>query len=818
MTEITMGVSSDIVLPHELRSQVYGTNNVKNNIELQTLEKAFDRVVATSKDSASITFNLPSISGGAIYRNIELEAPITWGIAYKSTAPASSVAAAGQSTGVDDTITQINAGTLLWEADLGTNVRPFLKEFSCLDQFPLSKIFNDRTYQFNNSSVVLKENLTVEQIDAMVACMNIDKMENDGLAVFADANSQFDTLNATFGGILLPFAAIQEAGTAYVLQLEDGQFVEPANDNSYNVTLDARVNSNISNTLNKIFDQSCFHADKIVDNWCLKRNTARNIISSTVTGGSLSNGATWSSDPRSGFGNNLVPVKTSATAGGLAVSAYYDETNTILVTFKTVVREQLVSQYFNHEYAFNEFNWNTLIPLSTLNMKFVFNQEYLSQGVLKMGENIAAYGTDFQFTQYPTIGNISECYFIMKSCKIPIALQTTDSYKCLFYDQIKPQGGVKASVSGNKISATVTYANLSQVSDYIMPYFRIDRAGYVAAETEKYAYQLPTVFNLPTTNLYITFNSESGLCTYNLDYFELQKMTLQNLQENEKLRELIVGKSENMCTKRALGYGVSSSTNLTSVTGFLTNFLNSLYSSSNVNERVKFSGVSNSSFNMLKLGQNLRLPDSYCPGMIINHNITITATCDLSHPLFRQMSDYTGVVLGDFIASPNFAAYLEVVHFVKKIFSLSGSALQILYVHDIKLAQSEYLALRAKYEAAFASKERETIFSSDYMIGGAGIGNRIKHAVTKALPYLAQVPKVARQVADVVGQYAPHEGVRDVANKVSNVAKMFGGMDANIVTGGSAMDPQVVTGGRGRKSGATSAVSKAQWSNYLQNL
>lgn len=828
MTETTLNVSNKIVLPSELRSMKYRTNNIVNHVELQTLEKAFVKIPATSKDANSITWNIPSISGGYMTRDLEFEIPLTWTASFKPTAPSYTPGPTFvENLGGDLALgAQLSPGDTIFTFGLGSNVRPFLKEMNCLDQFPLSKIFRNRTYQFNNSSVTLKEDLSPAQIDAMVAQMNMDKMRNAGLEVFADANSHFNTYSEATGGLLLPQNYTND-GTSGVNVIEDFA-IWGSNGDPGSIVSAGTLNSDLMGEITKILNISAFRVgkDEKEDTWFSKRNAARNIISSTATPTTTPNGTTWGPSNIAGYGSNPVlfkgglPNKRGQAYGILSACAYYSP-SVISIVFNTTVREQLVSQYFDHEYNFEEFAWNKLIPLSSLNMKFIFDRDYMNGALLKIGDNLAAYDS-FSISSQVTLGSQSECYFISKQCKVPLALQPRESYKVLFYDQVKPQSAVSAtrSPAGRKYTATMYYANLSQVGEYLMISMPIDRSAWITTLGETSTYQLPTVFNLPISDLQITFNSDSGLCTYDMDWFRLQQLTLQNLQNDEELKNLIVGKSEKAvgkyfpttwdidCTALISQGDDAMAANNQIKAGFLANGL------TGQNYRTSYSGVSNSSFYILKLGSQLRLPDGYTPSQLVNHNITIKATCDLDSSLFKNVSGCVNDNYALGVFENQISASLDVTHFVKKVYSLSGSAMQNLYIHDILLSSSEFIELRTSYESSFASEERsEEPFGSDMMIGGAGIGRRLYDTFKSALPVLRTITKpLIKPASSLVKAAVPgwsHPVIDFAANALGS---------GQTVRGGSAMDPHEISAGvkRGRKSG--SSTSAKDWDKYLQTL
>lgn len=814
MTELKLNVEHDIVLPPALSSQIYNTNTVMNHIELQTLEKGFQKVPATSKDNNSLTFNLPSISGGSMYRELEFEIPLEWSITYEPIVPVGY--ALKDSVGVGPATW--GAGVELISGTLGSSVRPFLSQLNCLDQFPLSKILRNRTYRFNNSSVSLREDLSPEQIDLLVAQMNLNKMANDGLEVFADANSHFDTLDLSTGGILLPDLIVANASTAPTTIV--GTRASNQGFNLYRYRgADASeivITGGIGDICSKIFDT--LRLDEKCVSWMEKRNTARNIFNQSVTYENLANGATGGK--AQGYGSNTVPQKTMENGYSLNV-AYYKTGSTTTVYFKATLRECCISQYFDHPYNFNEFSWNMLIPLSTLDMRFSFDTKYLEESVLKIGDSPQHF-TSYSVT-IPKIGNQNECFFILKQCKVPLPLQTRDAYKVLFYDQIKPQTAKDATVENNVISAEMQYANLSQIGEYLYIYMPINKSEFLKNNVDSYVagksrvYQLPSIFNLPITKTAITVNSDTGLATYDMDMFRLQQLTLKNLQDDEKLRNVIVGESCPISSKKTASFsGVNGAAALTTNAQFETGIIGNLAQRFPTNKYQKMgNGISNSSFFILKMGTDIRLPDSYCPSQIVNYNLTVKAVCDLNSPYLRPYGDQYNDVKSMIESAGNskVKAQLEVVHLVKKIYTLSGTANQSLYVHDVMVTGENYYNLRNKYESTFDTEVRDDMpFSSDAMIGGSFLSN-LRDKASKALSWLTPKIKSALKTGRQVVNFAKENVDQDNAlNKYIEMADK----GLKITGNGNAMNPHVISAGA-KKKGKPSGSSKGEvnWRQYL---
>lgn len=810
MTETTLNIKNEVVLPPILESHIYRSNEIVNHVQEQTLEKAFVRIKATSKDNSSLQWDIPSISGGNVERNLELEIPITWSNTYTSltTVPLTITATASNMTGFIHNGFQSNA--------VIPAIRPFMAQINCLDQFPLSKILRNRTYRYNNSSVSLKEDLTPEQIDALVAQFDLDKMENAGLAVFADANANFQSLVEETGGCLLPYQ-FSQGGTVY--SGPNFGFVQPTIDTTSNDNTYQAIFFQMASDLYKVaISKDCYKSSHYADSWYSKRNSARNIVSITITSASTLTPA-----------NSLSGATSTVVLQGNSAGVIDCSASSKTLTFTVVVREQLVSLYWDHEYAFEEFSWNKLIPLSTLNMKFQYDTDYLQNSLLKISDNYKAY-TAYSVST-PTIGSQEQCYYISKQCKVPNALQFPESYKVFFYDQIRPQNPVNLSLAnGNsRLSATMSYANLSQIPEYLLIYLPLNKtavAGIVGASSN---YQLPSTLNAPITNLVLTINSDSGLATYEMDWYRLQQLTLENLQEDKRLRDLIVGKSTKSVgaktgkfTQAVQGDNIPAST-------LLNTLYNTLQMADDATNAV-YNGISNSSFYILKMGTQIRLPTAYTPSMIINWNLTVKAECDLTSPAIRNNNQFRNSLVSLVSTSdPNLGnptifdttltGQLEVVHFIKKLFTLSGDAYQNLYVHDIQITASEYNKLILDYESRFGSEIRKEMpFGADMMSGGAfNLRSALKTVAKKALPFIAtlvksKLPDQAHGAVDLAESFINSR----LGSGVQNPHMIQAGRSAHVIKGG--MDPHMIEGAKKPRGKASKGGANEDWKRYLQNV
>lgn len=836
MTETTLRVEHDMVLSDDLVYTKFNTDVIKNQIELNTLEKAFVSYPSNSKDSTSITWNLPSISGGAMVRELELEIPLTFQITFKGVSP---------NTAWNATLPVASGGQLVSYV-IGTQTRPFMNEINCLDQFPLSKIFNSREYTINNSSTILKEDFTPEQIDVMVAQLDLEKVKNAGLEVFADANCHFSSLSDNVGGIIVPGAFARDANPA-LKSTHSALFA------ALPLGTTSASQFSVSAVANAAFvSKTHLQAGNWKDSWMSKRNSARNIVNSTVTFSGNTN-VDSSTVTAAGCGSNKLPRNSAQTSN--------DETlytaNTYVSTFTITVREQLLSQFFDNEYTFNKFSWNKLLPASSLQVKLNINSEYLSKAVLKIGDHvsdiIANSGlgtvTDAYKVSNVTIGNQQDCKLYVRQCKIPLALLPRSSYKVMYYAQDRPQGRKQLTYSNSggskKFETEMQYSNLSQIPEYVLISLPVDKTSFVTAlgdQGYENEYQFPSTLNLPITNLQLTFNQDTALATYGLDMHTLQKYTLENLQDCEKLRELIQGKETAAVNREVAGYtilntvGVSADNNPYVATTAATNVDEQVQRATAAMYRyfrpeasnAKYSAISNSSFYILKMGSQIRLPEGYCPGMIVNYNLSVKATCDLSVLNAKRSADVLCAVIDliDFDVS-GLTTYLDVVHFNKRIFTLSGDALQNVYVHNSQITSSEFLALRNQFQANFGSMSREDVFDSRMMIGGSFF-SRLKDKAVSAFnwlkPKVESALKTGREAVDLakrgIGEDSGLRKYVDMADRgLSTIGygKHYGGANPHEVMGG--MDEHEVMA-EGRKRGPKKAPTAraVDWRSYLQKL
>jgi len=808
MTESSLKIEHDIVLPPELKNAKYSTDIVQNQIELQTLDKAFVTHIATSKTSTSVGWEIPSISGGAIVRELEVEMPINFSITFKGQAP----------TFTNGSVAPYNAppavGGTMMSYTSGTSPAPFMSIANCLDQFPLSKIFSKRAYKINNSPTVLTEEFSVGQIDAMVAQLDFEKCKNAGLELFADANTHFRELSYGNGGNFTPLKWTND-------NINQLNFLSNIN---RMVPYDATVADGVqwgdvySRLPHYFTSPDAKFAANICNSWQQKRNTARNIVSSSVSAPTvtLKNGVV-------GYGSSYVPVGTNGVSGtgatynpGTLNAVYYNGTDTTY-NFTYVVREQILSQYWDHEYSYNKFSYNKILPASSLNVKFDIDSTYLKESLLKIGDNLEAIienGSGSYSVSDVSIGDKSQCKLYLRHLKIPVALLPKDSYKVLYYAQTRGQGAKLATMNVENIdganhnvwTATMNSINLSQVQDYLLIQMNIDKSSYMTNAIINFSpstsspYRLPSNFTAPITSLEITFNEDTALGTYRLDKYQLEQFTMENLQNSQQLRDLIVGQSKSVnknsdfITQNVVWDGKLPSNgawgDVNDMTLWLSEHMDEQLVQYTNHECSQTNGTSNSSFYLLKLGTQIRLPDGYCPGVVVGHNLSITAKFDADALNLNPRKDtlYDTLPLKYYddnsaIGQKLINISLDVVQMSKRMFTLSADALAQVYEHNIQINSSQYLAIRNQFLANFDKYDRDSVFGTDMMLGG-GMMSNIKKNIETAAGMLkkqikggeddAKVASDALKGVEITGsakynQIAPIEGGKKRREKASNI-------------------------------------------------
>ncbi len=229
------------------------------------------------------------------------------------------------------------------------------------------------------------------------------------------------------------------------------------------------------------------------------------------------------------------------------------------------------------------------------------------------------------------------------------------------------------------------------------------------------------------------------------------------------------------------------------------------------------------------MGTQIRLPEGYCPGMIVNYNLTVRATCDVAALAARYKDVLPAVKNINDLSSGNFdtiTSYLEVVHFNKRIFTLTGDALQNVYVHNVQITSSEFLSLRNQFQANFPQMAKDDIFDSRMMIGGSFF-SRLRDAAASAFQWLK--PRVdaalkhGREAVNfaksAVGEDSALRKYVDMADSGLGAVGYGKGRSANYVTAGAEDDSHTVMAmGRRGRAKKPAAKGKVDWRKYLQEM
>lgn len=809
-------IRQELELPDSLKYTKYSTDVIANKSEIQLEEMAYVSYPASTLDSSSISFNLPSISGGSIKRTLEHEIPFNVQFLFQGLPPDLVLNSAAA------------AGAVAYELTLGSSPIPFNTHHNTIDQFPLSKVFGTRQYTINNASTVLQEKFLPHTIDALAAMLDIRKMENDNLAPFAACNGHFRQLSYTCGGALLPVSWLsRSAANQSITQIVDGLRSLPS---SFLTVYDMLARETSLKTR---------FASESASTWQATRNRGRNIVSIKVNSvkSSVSPNAPFAlSTVARGFNNIQVPV--IATTAPAAYQTTYDA-NSYIVDVTIVVREQMLSNFWYNDYQHDNLIFNQLLPASALTVKYDFNNDYLQNAFLQIGDNVRNMLVGIPASA--TIANVAQSciYSITKiaiedqtACKlnifqqkVPVHFQDKNAYKLMFYDQIQSQGSKPMTFSTNNTTmtmagkpneldgvytATQNYANLSQIPEYIQITLPVNRQNFNAALFNNQVIPptctLPSILNLPIDRLTLTFGNETSLATYGLDRYQLEKFTIQNLQEFEYGKDIIVGKSVPVIEELKLYSSVvnDGGAPLNEGSAGLAELVakDSAFGTQQRDHISPSSGISNGSFYLLKIGQQIRLPANMCPSMIVTYNLDITATCDTSK--FLKQSGYYDDMEAvrqvnqniSALSPPPTIASLDTQFFVRRIMTLSGQAFGTLYVHNVLISSGEYIDLLNSFKSNFAKLAADDSFDTRMMVGGSWF-NRVKKAVSWLAPRVKDVANAVSKGADWASQnvgsgYAEHQ-----------------------VVGGAMMTPNDVIAGRKPRGKVAAAPASVNWRQLL---
>jgi hypothetical protein len=814
-------IQQEMELPRSLKYTEFETSTIINKNEAQLEEMAYRSQKATSGNSSSIEWNLTSISGSSIKRKLEHVIPVDFSIQFKGITPA---------VFLKETSASVN--NVLLGLVFGSSPMPFNTLQNTFDQGVLSKIFREREYIINNSSTILQERFEPYQIDVMIAQACIKKMENDGLEPFAAANTHFSTFASDCGGCFMPINWY-DGTTAYSQQLLSNSL------GVIDATAQSLYDKIMSNTRTR-------YASAIANSWQSRRNAARNIVDFQIT--EITNDATGNpiltTNIASAFGDQEVPYSALSSAyNSLDVykkQSVFIPSDSFTVKFTVTFREELWSNFFYNDYQEDQLVWNELLPASALSVKYTVNQDYLNNGFLQIGDSVRnlLLGTPNFGTSAPaqlgvykivnvSIGDYTKCYLNLFQQKIPVHFQDRkQAYKCLFYDQVRSQGAKDISLDGNVFSATQDYSNLSQMGDYILITLPINKGNYLKAMYTSGAVPpqscLPSTFNLPITDLVMSFGNEVALGTYGLDQYQLQKMTYDNLQELKELKDVVVGKSKSM-VKETNTWGSIIAYKTAANGGDITNQIGEIagLGLQTVDNITQSSGVSNSQFVLLKLGKDVRLPYGMTAGMVLTFNLSITVSCDLNK-IKAPLGHYDDVkVLREIASVPQTAtlAQLDVVFYQKRLWTLSGPQYGTTYVHNIIISSGEYIAILTKFKEGFSSMVRDDIYDARMMLGGSVMG-RVKQGLDWLKPRVKKAVEIAQKGAQLASHIPGSVGATaSLVNKGLDVANNFlGSGDRENMVYAGAMSNEVMAG---RQSNSVTAGRKGKaapqtnWRNLL---
>ena len=407
--------------------------------------------------------------------------------------------------------------------------------------------------------------------------------------------------------------------------------------------------------------------------------------------------------------------------------------------------------------------------------------------------------------------------------KIPLALLPKEAYKVLYYAQERPQAPLLMSVDPSTVvyKADMRLSNLAQIPEYLLLSLPIDKKTTGVISTSPYT--LPSSFNLPITKLELTFNQDINIASYQLDMHQLQQFTMENLQNNEYLRNLIVGENKHVVENNQ-GFQEATVITNSGPVAFPDATGRNLFVSQKMAEQMyatkncrKTNGISNSSFYLLKIGTQIRLPEGYAPGMIVNHNFEVKAECDCESSLLRPQKDMVNdmVLFTDPDVTAVVNASLDVVNFNKRLFTLSGDSLQQVYIHNIQITSGEFLAIRNEFQANFSNMDKTMISSAEMMIGG-GFFSNLKDKAATAFKWLK--PRVLDDALKT-GRDAVDFGKKLIGDE-SSLRKYVDMADKGLSFVGHGERPaanEVTAGSRNRRTQANKSAA-VDWKKYASGL
>jgi len=773
--DVKLDIVQEMELPKSLKYAEYDSNKIINKSEVQLEDKAYRSYPATSADGNEVEWSIPSIAGGSVRRCLEHEIPVYAQITHKGVEPVFSVGEA-----------PIAIGAQVLNFIFGSSPTPLNPYQNTIDQAPLSKIFGDRSFTINNASTVLTENLDHQEVDMLVSGADIEKMENDNLEPFVTSNiCTFDTLARSGAGHILPH------GWNY----NNDPFSSPLLGEVGKSSLISAV----------ILSRRSRFAGNLASSWASKRNAGRNIIKfEVVSVTSPSNPQPTLSTDVISYENIKCPVPIISSVPQTTVAGYFPTAFTY--TFKWTIREQLWSNHWFNDYNYDRNIWNQLMPVSALNVKYTIKQDYLKKAFLQIGDDAAyviASGNSYSVDNVWVSTSMNELKLNLYSQKVPSHFINQNAYKLMFMDKASKQGikpvfvdAVDGSGNATIFKSSQEYNNLTQFPEFLQTCLPIQKSVFLKklyGSTPPSDCTLPSVFNLPITGLQITINDESDLGLFQQDAFQLQKITIDNLQELKYLKDVVVGKSVPYHKKDVDDSFVNSSggilTSADAVNDYIAN-VSLARPALSTNERTQPSmPVSCSQFTLLKMGRDVRLPVGMCAGQLITFNMTVTATCDLTklpvHSGFYDTVKNLRSFQSTDLTQP--LANMQNYFYNKKIVTLSGRAFSTVYVHNIYITLNQYKTMLADIKTSFSKLDRDDIFDSRLIMGGS-LWGRMKDAVDWVKPKLKKAVDVAKTVTDVTGAPAGVSTGLNLASKAlgSGMAEheVHAGRSENMVTAG----------------------------------
>jgi len=263
---------------------------------------------------------------------------------------------------------------------------------------------------------------------------------------------------------------------------------------------------------------------------------------------------------------------------------------------------------------------------------------------------------------------------------------------------------------------------------------------------------LPSNLNLPITGMKITINSEEGQGLFGQDKYQLDKITIKNIQNENYNKRVIVGESHAVNVPEPYQVrGVAGVGGINDASEFNTALIASFGANglTKGDEMYIKTPVSTGSFIMLKFGEDVRLPIDMAPGMTTVFNMVVEVECDLSKlPVNSGLIDTVELLrnsgptdLGSGSQAP--LARLENLFYNRMLLTLSGTTFSTVYNHKIQMTPNDYKVLLNNIKQEFANKDKDDIFDNRILLGG-GVFDKISNAVDWLSPKLEKAVKLAK--------------------------------------------------------------------------